>query len=215
MATLAILLPDGTYDPIAFDVTLTERTTIAARVTEHAVESGSSIADHVTPANDVIEFEVVVTDTPIEQPETHAGGATGSVGETALDLGGDLGSASVLSWDLEFDRARNVYDDLRFAVREGLEVRLAGDHYSYDRAILESVDAPRDARSGGGMRIRCVAREIRTATTEAVAIEPLVRRAQSRRSRGPQATEDPTPAVAEEASRRRSLLDRLLDPGGY
>lgn len=196
MATLAFRLPDGTYDPIEFDVTLSERTTLGARVTEHAVEAGANIADHVTPANDVIEFEVVVTNTPISQPGTHTGGAVGSVGETALDLAGALGSASVLTWDAGFDRVRAVYDDLRFAIREGLEVRIAGEHFDYDRAILESVDAPRDAKTGDAIKIRCVAREIRTATTEVVAIEPLVRRARSTRNRGHQATEEPTPATS-------------------
>lgn len=60
---------------IWIDVSIREQHDYAAEVSEHPVERGSAIADHVRPLPRTIEIEGLVTNHPIEHPRSHAGSA--------------------------------------------------------------------------------------------------------------------------------------------
>lgn len=60
---------------IWIDVSIREQHAYEAEVSEHPVEVGSAIADHVRPLPRSIEIEGLVTNHPIEPPQSHAGGA--------------------------------------------------------------------------------------------------------------------------------------------
>lgn len=55
----------GLLSVLRFDATISESPTFSSSVTEHPVESGGSIADHVMHANTTVALEVVVTNTPL------------------------------------------------------------------------------------------------------------------------------------------------------
>lgn len=52
---------------LAFDAVLNEHHGKNAKATEHPVESGSNISDHVQVERDTLELQVMITQTPIDQ----------------------------------------------------------------------------------------------------------------------------------------------------
>ena len=55
---------------IAIDCTVTERHTSTATVTEHPVESGSNITDHIRPEPVQLSVNGIITNTPIGAQQT-------------------------------------------------------------------------------------------------------------------------------------------------
>ena len=64
-----------TIGTIWIDVAISEKHSLAADVTEHPVEEGASITDHVRPQPRTVELEGLVTNHPLELPLSHAGAA--------------------------------------------------------------------------------------------------------------------------------------------
>lgn len=64
-----------TIGSIWIDVSISERHALSADVTEHPVEQGSAIADHIRPKPRELTIEGFVTNHPTEMPLSHAGGA--------------------------------------------------------------------------------------------------------------------------------------------
>jgi hypothetical protein len=66
------------------DVSLDETHAAGAEVSEHPVEQGSNIADHIRPTPRVITIEGLVTNHPLELPQSHAG--TAAVDPSSIEL---------------------------------------------------------------------------------------------------------------------------------
>jgi len=73
-----------TIGPIWIDVSISEKHGLTAEVSDHPVERGTNIVDHIRPTPRTVQIEGLVTNHPTEQPLSHAGGAR------ALEGGGDL-----------------------------------------------------------------------------------------------------------------------------
>lgn len=54
------------------DVSVRETHAITAEVSDHPVEDGAAVSDHVRPQPRSIEIEGLITNTPIEEPQSHA-----------------------------------------------------------------------------------------------------------------------------------------------
>lgn len=65
MAQLIYTTDLGAVFVIEFDATLSEQHTSSAQVTEHPVETGANITDHVRPMLDKVQLEGFITNTPI------------------------------------------------------------------------------------------------------------------------------------------------------
>jgi len=61
--------------PAWIDVSISESHSIGADVTDHPVEDGIGITDHIRPTPRTIRIEGLVTNHPLELPQTHAGTA--------------------------------------------------------------------------------------------------------------------------------------------
>jgi len=147
---------------IEFDATITETHTSSAQVTERNVEKGANISDHVRPAQDRFSAEAVVTNAPIRTPATNAEGAKGEYGQ--IDASTTLrvptpafigipgtrigvpvqGSATVLKFDREFNRVRNVYDELVAIVNTPIIVTIDTGLRVYDDMVIVNLSAPRN-----------------------------------------------------------------------
>ena len=69
---------------ICIDVSVMESHAASAEVSEHPVEEGSVIADHIRPEPRTIEIEGLVTNHPIEPPQSHTGSAVQSFDKLAI-----------------------------------------------------------------------------------------------------------------------------------
>lgn len=65
MAYLHYEDPSGKNIAIAFDATMREQHSSSSLITEHAVEDGANISDHMRPENDRLTLDIVVSNTPI------------------------------------------------------------------------------------------------------------------------------------------------------
>lgn len=77
------------------DVTLREAPDLSAEVTEHPVEQGADVTDHVRLKPLVLVIEGYVTNQPIELPQSHMNGA--KVDPTGLEIEAEPGLPGLLS----------------------------------------------------------------------------------------------------------------------
>lgn len=76
----------GSLVTIEFDATPREQHTASAVPTEHPVEKGPNISDHVRPELDKLTVDVHVTNTPTRVPGSNLDGASGSVSPVTLNV---------------------------------------------------------------------------------------------------------------------------------
>jgi hypothetical protein len=125
------------------DCALSERLRLEADITENAVESGSAISDNIRPKLPVLEFEGVVSDTPL--------------GLVALDP-----SRTVL--DGKSKPSRDAFD--RFvAIHEGREPVIVECSYGkFEDMALESLSTDKDPKSAKAFKFTATFRKIKIVT---------------------------------------------------
>ena len=79
VAEILFETPSGGAAMIAIDATVEENHGSSALITEHAVEVGGNVSDHIRPENDRLTLVFVITNTPINVPATNMDGATGEI----------------------------------------------------------------------------------------------------------------------------------------
>lgn len=208
---------DGTLGALELDVTVRDTHRSAADVTEHAVEDGANVTDHVRPQQDRLSLEGWVSNTPLRLAKDHTNGVTGSVRTTELQTpaGALLGSraASVFRLEGDYDRVTSVHEELRRLIRQGIVCGISTSLRDYENMVLHDLEAPRDAESGNqAVRVRIEAKQVRIVSTETVAVqeEPRDARGRGRRRQGPQT---PQPGSDQQAQ-RTSLLRQLATGAG-
>jgi hypothetical protein len=206
----AYLLPDDLSSIIVnFDLTLSEGHETTAQITEHPVEDGVVIADHIREDPDVLTLEVFVTNTPLNDL-----GGRGAVFTKALSLPvyepplrplpgsliraikGEILSAirpalnvSVLQFDEPFDRVREIYETL-LQIKKGRVLSSAVTSIrTYESMALIGVSVPRTVETGGAASITLSLKQIRTVTTATVAApKPAEPRGAGAQNKGGQST---------------------------
>jgi hypothetical protein len=73
------------FTSLYIDAAIRESHSTASQITEHPVEQGANVADHVRPELEKLTFDVYFTNTPIRLPKSHVGTA----------LSGDFKSADL------------------------------------------------------------------------------------------------------------------------
>ncbi len=192
MSALAISYSaGGALAVIEFDATISETHLAGNEITEHPVEKGVNVTDHVRPRVDRITLDVVVTNAPTRVPRTNMGGATGGV--TGLDLvvptNGDLPiaipgigaalkgagvfrgtqvvQAQVLQFD-SFDRVADVYHELKNLQETATLVTITTSLVEYENFVFENLSAPRQAGEGDSIHFQIDAKHLRFVTAKTV-----------------------------------------------
>lgn len=184
MSTLIIFGENPEIDFLEFDATPVITHVDAANVTEHAVEEGANISDHIRKLPAELRLEAVVTDSPIVFAR--------SISEPA-------------------DRPQVAYEILLDILDAKQLIQVITSKRSYDNMALRSVGMTRTASDGDGLRFALAFRELRiveSETTDAVATKPAAGdRAEGTAELGAQAA---PAAGAAEAAGLSSLLSDLL-----
>jgi hypothetical protein len=66
---------NGQTYSVAIDATVRQQHSAPSTVTDHPVETGANIADHIRPEADTLQIEGIISNAPIFLPEDHIGGA--------------------------------------------------------------------------------------------------------------------------------------------
>jgi hypothetical protein len=200
MATTITWETGGRSVAVTLDAATEQGFEVTAEPTDHAVERGADIADHVKPGPRTFTVEGVITNTPIA--DDGAGPVRGSV--RSVPLGGGR-SALVFAWDSAFDRVRTVDALLADLVDAGGLVTYATSlRPSVEDVVVTRYKATRSATIGDAVAVSLELRRVRLVSVRRVEVpDPAQRRGQTRGERGGQ----PAGATAD----RRSALARALD----
>lgn len=229
----AYILPDtDTSLIVVFDLTVSEGHEATSEVTEHPVEQGSNIADHVRQNPQGLSLEMYVTNTPIEDI------GRGSVDVLELDLPhytppllptpGSLFAAAqnaitnaitggpqplkvqVLEFPQPFDRIKEIHDQLLDLWKAGGTMSVVTSVRTYDTMVLTKISLPRT--EPGGATFSLDLKQIRTVTTATVAApKPAEKRGAPGAAKGSQSTK---PVGGKDAAKASSLLNKALEALG-
>lgn len=185
---------------------------LSAILTEHPVEEGQNVTDHIRRVPDCVTLEVFVSNTPLQDqrgsienitlsypkipgpPLLSPGGLFGAVGGAVRDILGSAASApnaTVLTFPAPFDNVADILTKLRFVLDTGARVQLYTPHWAYDSMVLTDLKKNRAPDDGDGARLTLSFKQIRIVTSKTVkAPVPLEVRAKKSIAKGGQT---PTP----------------------
>ncbi len=238
-AFLTWVTKSGQDKSLFFDVCTEEGQELTSTTTEHPVEDGANVSDHVKRELDKVTLEVFVSNAPIydwndrggkvskveiklqhyKAPFAPTPGAVFSaIGGALKDaVGALLGrkeeyGAQVLQWDNSFDAVGET-----LAVLEGLKndvqlVDVVLPSKDYANMFLEHIAVSGNATTGTGRSFALSFKEIRKVAVRTVnAPKPTELRAQTKKPKGAQATKD-AKAQGPAKSIAKSIVDNGLPP---
>lgn len=185
MSTLLQWEEAGETVGLEIDVTPAEGYESTAEVTEHPVETGSAIADHVRPGNPTVTLEGLITHAPVRVPTTQTRGLARAPGNVELRVSGETVRVTLQRWSGPLDRVRAC--DALFAalVEAGTVVSLTTSLRVTENLVITRYKVDRSAATGDALPITLELRKLRVVSTSRVAV-PAVRRLQPVEPRGPQ-----------------------------
>ncbi len=192
MTSITWILASGQLQSIDLDATVRQAHESSATATEHTVERGANVSDHVRANLDRITLEVVVSNQPITVPKTQMDGIGRAAGGLEIVdgfTGITLAQANVLVFDSDFDRVRTIYDLLLDLKSSGEIVSIITTLREYEDMVLLRVSPVREAATGDALVATVEARQINVVDSEVVqAPEPVQTRDAAPTNRGRQNT---------------------------
>ena len=137
---------------VELDATISQVHNLEADVSDHSVEEGSDISDHVRPRPKVIQLDGQVSDVAVE---------TGYPGQSAV--------SSVVSLVKGDDPVKAAWGTLKAYFEDGEIIDLTTSLATYDNIVIASFSVTRDATSGKILRFSMTLKQIRIATTATAA----------------------------------------------
>lgn len=177
---------------VTLDASIEETHTVASEVTEHPVEEGVSISDHIRRLPETLEINGVVTNHPIFLlPSITA----------PSPIGGDTAAQS--------DRVKAAYDQLRKIHDDGDLIKVITSLREYENMVITGFSTIRNAPNGNVMNATISLREVLTAKTETTqAPTPVNSAASATQDQGKKTTKAADDAVTER-------VDQSLAASGF
>lgn len=142
-----------TIGDIWIDVSLSETHSVSAEVTDHPVEEGANIADHIRPQPRTFSMQGFVTNTPIEVPKSHIGGARADSASIPIQAARSVPqrvppqtvtiqgepSLGVIGIIPGMDQATAILGAMRLEVRS--KRQFAAEHHRVDNLVTQTYSA--------------------------------------------------------------------------
>jgi hypothetical protein len=184
---------DNRDNVVEFDASVSEQHDGSSTVTDHPVEDGVDITDHVRKEPDGLTMNVIVSN--------HQPIMVRSINAEPASPGGDPGS-----------RAEDAYRYLKDVKDKGLVVRASTTLRDYKDMIITSLGVSRDAPTGNMVNMTITLREIQIATTETTDVpEPTNPSRKKRQQLGRRQKPDASAATSQ---RTQSLLTQIFSAFG-
>jgi hypothetical protein len=151
---------------IEFDAMMRAQFTSTSTLTSHPVEKGADINDHIRQSPEHATYEAIVSNTPIVAPRTQTRGATGTsqvvsvnrqvavfVKPGQIEKQNQEIKLKVLTFDREFDRCVDVYEELKYVERNGILCTVEttdrpGGLIDMVEVVITNLSAPRSVEDG-------------------------------------------------------------------
>lgn len=143
------------FDILTIDATLQETHTAAAEVTEHPVEVGSDITDHVRPKPIELRIDGIVTNAPL-QTDLLSTALAASPLAPGLAVAG--AAAQALIGRAEF--IKDAYNTLMNIRDTGQLVVIATPYRQYESMVMTDLQVVRDQKTGDALRFQISFRQI-------------------------------------------------------
>lgn len=182
--------PADQLGQLHFDVVLVEDHERDSEVTDHSVEQGVSLTDHVRPLPDTITLSTFVSNTPINSRDAQllpltldipqpnqggllAGGTTALAGNALLQLGiGNRNPTTITATVQQFpgdtDYVQLTYDNLTALRDAAILITVATPHQVYTNMIVKRIALHRDSGTGTGGEFEIDLRQIRIVSSSIV-----------------------------------------------
>lgn len=143
LTLLAQDVKTGLLDVVEFDTVISEQHQADLEVTEHPVEQGGKIVDHVRAKPLSLTFEALISNTPLRREDR-----------------ADSGRAEAALARLQEFKAQGRLVQARTTLRQ------------YDDMVLTSLATPRDAKSGDALRFSVTLKQVRVVSSQRVKVDP-------------------------------------------
>lgn len=154
---------------LMLDASINEQHQKGADVTEHHVETGSDITDHIRPLPDKLSIEGFVSNQPLGGvPLTYNNGVQGRVRTFSKTVAGRTVAYSAFTFDEAIERVKQVYGDLGVAIAAGALFTITTTLATYEQMACTSFNAVRNAQNGQVLRFTAEFRKLTFATVETV-----------------------------------------------
>lgn len=217
--TLIYRTSSNALDSIALDATLSEQHTSASDVTDHPVERGAAVVDHVRDRPASVRIEGVLADFPLgDASAARASISYGRAAEVLDALGANYGWLSPPTVKVEPGTANagargrgvEILEQLERLRRAATLIEVRSGLRTYRDMVIQTIDVPRSAALGSGVKFSATLREVRLVDSQLVPVKvSKLRAAQSKQNGGKQATTEAT-----DKERKRSLLIKIGDALG-
>jgi hypothetical protein len=197
--TLLFATTPAKIDTITLDASLSESHNAEVEATDHPVEQGADVTDHLRAKPRTVTIEGLITNTPMPDPGVDARNA--EVTEVRSPDGRVVFDSRTPTMDAT--RAGAAYRDL-LALRAGKLVTVVTAIETLENMAITSIQVPRDAKSGQALRFSIQLKEIRQVSSATTKI--VENKVKSKKDLGKQ-TPTPTPA----ATRSKSVLKSIKD----
>ncbi len=176
---------------VQFDCSLSETHSSEATITEHPVEEGADITDHIRLGHAMIDLNGLVTNTP-------------------LIFLASLQNSSPLVGDIipVTDRVNAAYRELQRVMRKGETVDVVTSLDSYENMAITAMSVARDAANGQVLNCSLSLREIIIAVSETVEAPIPVEVAKKKPVNKGKKTK--TGATAGQSSKAQGILKGLI-----
>lgn len=149
---------------IELDATISTSHSFKVQATQHPVERGASITDHLRPEPDVVTLEGIVSDTPVSRSQqtraVNAAGVQVTTTSTSPALFGVPGYAAAA-----FAKLLAIKD-------AGALVTLATELRTYTDMAITSLEVPRNASTGDALRFSATFQKIVLVENKVTQVRP-------------------------------------------
>ena len=162
---------------LKIDATKAEEHSFRAKATQHEVEDGANISDHVIKNGRVVMLDGVVSDDPISIAAAAIGNVAGITGSLVEGVGGAVatGAVSKLGSELMASGAKpskDAVDILEYIYEESIPLMITTSIKTYTNMIMEDLRIPRNSRNANSLEFKATFREARIVESEVVDIPP-------------------------------------------
>lgn len=195
---------------MVIDATITTNHRYEATPTDHAVEDGSNISDHVDVKPKSISFDGFISESPIKLERALVGNVAGLAGQQATNELGNFGGSLVtgviasLGGSLlnETNRVKNAHDSMLELMDKKIPCTIVTGLQTYKNMILTSYQPTESAANGNSLNFSATFKELRVITSQTVLLtqenldQSVKHTAGKHQNRGKQPPVDPNEEVS-------------------
>lgn len=188
------------FDVLVIDATMQETHSAASEVTEHPVEVGSDITDHIRPKPIEVRIDGIITNAPLQTDALSL-----ALGASPLAPGLALANAAALALIGKAEFTKDAFNTLRRIRDNGVLVVLNTAYEAYENMAMTDLQIVRDQNTGDALHFTATFRQI--VIVDAAKLENLPTLAQDASDIGSQSTSSASGAIGKATD--LSLLNML------